>query len=130
MIVSHPLANPRWEAGGKAFLNELWVERVCTGIQVVAVFAGMILPLPKISWRRKLFAVVLVAIAVHFANIACIALEIWLLYSGLLPWDLAHYPTGLILGIFSVAFLVIATDYFVPEFGDLIMASVARFRRA
>jgi hypothetical protein len=35
-----------------------------------------------------------------------------------LPWYLAHYPTGLILDIFSVTFLVIVLDHFIPEIGD------------
>ena len=103
---------------GRAFVNEFEIERMCTGVQVTAVFAGILIPFPKISWRRKATAIATVAIAVYFANIGRIALEIWLLYAGILPWWLAHYPTGLILGIFSVAFLVVVLDYFIPEIGD------------
>ena len=103
---------------GRAFVNEFEIERMCTGIQVTAIFAGILIPFPKISWRRKATAIATVAISVYFANIGRIALELWLLYAGILPWWLAHYPTGLILGIFSVAFLVIVLDYFIPEIGD------------
>jgi hypothetical protein len=63
-------------------------------------------------------------VLVYFANIGRIVLEIVLLYKGILPWYLAHYPTGLILGVFSVAFLVIALDYFIPEFGDYAMRAM------
>ena len=103
---------------GRAFVNEFEIERMCTGIQVTAIFAGILIPFPKISWRRKATAIATVAVSVYFTNIGRIALEIWLLYEGILPWWLAHYPTGLILGVFSVAFLVIVLDYFIPEIGD------------
>jgi hypothetical protein len=47
-----------------------------------------------------------------------------------LPWSLAHYPTGLILGVFSVAFLIVVADYFIPEIGDLALSAIDGFRRA
>ena len=103
---------------GRAFVNEFEIERMCTGIQVTAIFAGILIPFPRIAWKRKVTAIVSVAVLIYFANIGRIALEIWLLYAGILPWYLAHYPTGLILGVFSVAFLVIVLDHFIPEIGD------------
>jgi len=103
---------------GRAFVNEFEIERMCTGIQVTAIFAGILLPFPKIAWRRKAMAIASVTVLIYFANIGRIALEVWLLYAGILPWYLVHYPTGLILGIFSVAFLVIVLDHFIPEIGD------------
>jgi exosortase/archaeosortase family protein len=103
---------------GQAFVNEFEIERMCTGVQVTAIFAGILIPFPKITWRRKATAIASVAVIIYFANIGRIALEVWLLYAGILPWYLAHYPTGLILGIFSVALLVIVLDHFIPEIGD------------
>jgi exosortase/archaeosortase family protein len=107
-----------WVRDGRAFVNEFEIERMCTGVQVTAVFAGILVPFPKISWKRKTLAIGTVAILVYFANIGRIALEVLLLYKGILPWYLAHYPTGLILGVFSVAFLVLVLDLFIPEIGD------------
>jgi exosortase/archaeosortase family protein len=106
---------------GRAFVNEFEIERMCTGIQVTAIFAGILIPFPKIPWRKKATAIASVAILIYFANIGRIALEVWLLYKGILPWYLAHYPTGVILGVFSVAFLVIVLDHFIPEIGDYAM---------
>jgi exosortase/archaeosortase family protein len=106
---------------GRAFVNEFEIERMCTGVQVTAIFAGLLIPFPKVAWRRKAAAIASVAIFIYFANIGRIVLEVWLLYNGILPWYLAHYPTGLILGIFSVAFLVIVLDHFIPEIGDYAM---------
>ena len=113
-----------WVKDGRAFVNEFEIERMCTGIQVTAIFAGILVPFPKISWRRKATAIGAVALLVYFANIGRIALEVSLLYNGILPWSLAHYPTGLILGVFSVAFLVIVVDRFIPEIGDYAMRTV------
>ncbi len=109
---------------GRAFVNEFEIERMCTGIQVTAIFAGILIPFPKIAWRRKATAIASVAVLIYFANIGRIVLEVWLLYAGILPWYLAHYPTGLILGIFSVAFLVIVLDHFIPEIGDYTIKAV------
>ena len=103
---------------GRAFVNEFEIERMCTGIQVTAIFAGILIPFPRITWIRKATAIATVAILIYFTNIGRIAFEVWLLYAGILPWYLAHYPTGLILGIFSVALLVIVLDHFIPEIGD------------
>jgi exosortase/archaeosortase family protein len=109
---------------GRAFVNEFEIERMCTGVQVTAIFAGILIPFPKVAWRKKATAIASVAILIYFANIGRIALEVWLLYSGILPWYLAHYPTGLVLGIFSVAFLVIVLDHFIPEIGDYTMKTI------
>ena len=108
----------------RAFVNEFEIERMCTGIQVTAIFAGILIPFPGISWRRKMVAIASVAVLIYFANIGRIALEVWLLYAGILPWYLAHYPTGLILGVFSVAFLVIVLDRFIPEIGDFAIEAI------
>lgn len=107
-----------WASAGKAFLNEFEVTQECTGIQVIAVFAGILLPLPKVGWVKKALAMVIVALSVFGANLVRIALQVWLLYVGIFPWSWIHYPGGLILGVISVTFLVIVADRFIPEIGD------------
>jgi exosortase/archaeosortase family protein len=118
-----------WSQGGKVFLNEFEIQRMCTGVQVMAVFLGIIVAIPKVKLKKRAFAFSVVALSVHLANVGRIAFEIWLLYNRVLPWTLAHYPTGLILGVFSVAFLIVAADYFIPEIGDLVLSLVDGFRR-
>jgi exosortase/archaeosortase family protein len=119
-----------WTDGSRVFLNQFEIERMCTGVQVITVFLGILVALPKAPIRRRILALGTVAVSVYFANIARIALEIWLLYSGILPWSLAHYPTGLILGVFSVAFLVIVADRFIPEVGDMAFSALDGLLRA
>ena len=69
-----------------AYVNNVQIVRECTGIQVVAVFVGLLLPLPKVAWQVKLKAVAILSFAVYIANVLRVALELWLLYSGMLPW--------------------------------------------
>lgn len=107
-----------WISGSKAFVNEFEVSQDCTGIQVIAVFAGILIPLPRVGWKRKTLALAVVAVSVFGANLIRIALQIWLLYAGIFPWSWIHYPGGLVLGVISVAFLVIAADHLIPEIGD------------
>lgn len=108
-----------WTQGNQVFLNEFEIQRMCTGVQVMTVFFGLIVAVPKVAWKKRILAFSLVAVTVHLANIGRIAFEIWLVYNGILPWSLVHYPTGLLLGIFSVAILIVAADYFIPQIGDL-----------
>jgi len=102
---------------GKAFINQIEIVKECTGIQVVAVFAGLIIPLPKVSFKNKIKAVTLVFFAVYLANILRIVIEVWLLTKGFLPWSLAHGPLGTLLSIISVAIFFLMTEKFIPEVG-------------
>jgi len=118
-----------WYQGTNVFVNQFEVERMCTGVQVIAVFLGIIIALPRTAVKKKVLAFVIIAVSVYLANIGRIVLEIWLLYSGLLPWSLAHYPTGLILGVFAVAFLVVVADHFMPAIGDMALSALDGFRK-
>ena len=119
-----------WYQGTNVFVNQFEIERMCTGVQVVAVFLGIIVALPRTAVKKKILAFGIIAVSVYLANIGRIVLEIWLLYSGLLPWSLAHYPTGLILGIFAVAFLVVVADHFMPTIGDMALSVLDGFRKS
>jgi exosortase/archaeosortase family protein len=116
-----------WYQGNRVFLNEFEIQRMCTGVQVIAVFLGIIVAMPRVAVRKRLMAFGIVAVSVYFTNLGRIALEIWLLYNGILPWSLAHYPTGLILGVAAVAFLIVVADRFIPEIGDLAFSTLDGF---
>jgi exosortase/archaeosortase family protein len=118
-----------WMQGHQVFLNEFEIQRMCTGVQVIAVFLGLIVAMPNVTIKKRVFALSVVAVSVYLANLGRIVFEIWLLYNGVLPWSLAHYPTGLILGVFSVALLIIAADHFMPEIGDLAFSALDGLRR-
>jgi len=118
-----------WYQGNDVYVNQFDVQRMCTGVQVVTVFLGIIVALPRTALKKKILAFGIIAISVYLANIGRIVLEIWLLYSGTLPWSLAHYPTGLILGVVAVAFLVVVADHFMPAIGDMAFSALDGFRK-
>ena len=99
-----------------AGFQDFQIVRECTGIQVIAVFAGLILPLPRGTWRRKIFAVIVVTIMLFIANVLRVVYEVWLVYWGILPWELAHYPMSFVLGVVGVFILCIVAIVMVPGF--------------
>ena len=103
-------------------MNEFVIDKPCTGIQVIATFAGILLPLPKLRWFKKAIGVILVVVGVYLANIARIVIQLWVYYAGLFDWTAIHGPGGVALGVISVTLLVILLDRFVPEFGDFVFS--------
>jgi exosortase/archaeosortase family protein len=104
--------------GEDVFFADVKIVKDCTGIQVIAVFLGLLLPLPNAPWKKKLFTLSIVSTVLYVANIIRIALEFSLVHLKVLPWVLAHYPLSLLLGIIGVFILVIVTDRLMPEFKD------------
>ena len=104
-------------ASNGAYVNNVRIVRECTGIQVVAVFVGLLLPLPKVSWQVKLKAITVLGFAVYVANVIRVAVELWLLYAGIMPWSMAHGPFGTILGVVTVFLFFLVSDRFIPQIG-------------
>ena len=104
----------------EAFVGSIQVIRECTGIQVIAVMSGLILPIRCTSWVRKVRVLLITSTILLVMNFLRIALEIWLVYYHILPWSLAHYPLSLVLGVVGVYMLVLISDQVFPEFGDQI----------
>ncbi len=108
--------------GESVFLNNIKIVKDCTGVQVMAIFFGLLLPLPKASWRKKILAIAVVSAILYAANVLRIALEFSLVYFEILPWTLAHYPLSLLLGIIGVVVLVSVADRLLPEFADFFLS--------
>ena len=106
--------------GTGAYVNNVQIVRECTGVQVIAVFAGLLLPLPKISWQVKFKAIAVLSFSVYLANVMRVALELWLLYAGILPWSMAHGPVGAILGVITVFLFFLVSDRFIPQIGEFL----------
>jgi len=107
-------------------LGNYEIVRDCTGIQVMAVFLGLILPLPKASWKKKACSLIILGVLLYVSNLFRIVLEIWLVETGILPYSIAHYPLSLIMGIIGVFFLVIVNNSITPEFGDYIISVIKK----
>jgi exosortase/archaeosortase family protein len=109
------------------FLENIKVVKDCTGIQVIAVFFGLIIPLPKAQIKKKVLAVAAVSIILYAANLLRISLEFVLVYLRILPWSLAHYPLSLLLGIVGVSLLFFVSDRLLPEFGEFLFSVRSAF---
>jgi exosortase/archaeosortase family protein len=110
-------------SSGSVFLANIEIVKECTGIQVIAVFLGLLIPLPNAPLKRKLLALAIVSGILYFANVLRIALEFSLVNLSILPWQLAHYPLSLLLGIIGVFVLVLITDRLLPEFGNFLFSA-------
>jgi exosortase/archaeosortase family protein len=109
-------------------IGDYTVARECTGIQVVAVFLGLILPLPKASIKKKIISLLILGGLVYISNILRLILEYYLVAKGILPWSLAHYPLSLVLGVFGVFFLVLINNRVLPEFGEFLFSVIGVFK--
>lgn len=114
------------ETSAGVMLNEFLVDKPCTGIQVVATFVGIVIPLPRLTWTKKAIGLAMVVAGVYLANIARIVIQIWVFYAGLFDWTTIHGPGGVALGVLTVALLVVLMDRFVPEFGDFVFSIFKR----
>jgi exosortase/archaeosortase family protein len=92
------------------------IIRDCTGIQVIAVFAGLILPLPRGTWKNKGISMLVVSVLLFAANVLRVFYEIWLVYWNILPWELAHYPMSFVLGVIGVFVLCLVAIWLMPGF--------------
>jgi exosortase/archaeosortase family protein len=110
--------------GSSVFLANIQIVKECTGVQVIAVFLGLLIPLPNAPLKKKLLTLVVVSTILYAANVLRIALEFWLVYLSILPWYLAHYPLSLLLGIIGVFVLVLVTDRLLPEFGNFLFRAI------
>ena len=108
--------------GESVFLDSVRIVKDCTGVQVIAVFFGLLLPLPKAAWKKKLLTLAVVSLILYAANVLRIVLEFSLLYFNILPWSLAHYPLSLLLGVIGVLVLVFVTDRLLPEFEQFFLS--------
>ncbi|MDO8124476.1 MAG: hypothetical protein Q6364_08875, partial [Candidatus Hermodarchaeota archaeon] len=63
-----------------------------------------------------IIAVIIVTIMLFVANVLRVVYEIWLVYWGILPWEIAHYPMSFVLGVVGVFVLCIVAILVVPGF--------------
>lgn len=120
------LSAPIQHIGSHVILGNFEIIKDCTGIQVIAVFLGLILPLPKGSWRKKTVSLTILSALVYISNLFRVILEYWLVENQILPYSIAHYPLSLIMGIIGVFFLVLINNLIIPEFSDYIFSVIKK----
>ena len=123
------LAAPIQHIEGHVILGNYEIVRDCTGVQVIAVFLGLIVPLPKVSWKKKAYSLIVLGILIYLSNLFRVVLEYWLVENHILPYSIAHYPLSLIMGIIGVFFLVLINNSMIPEFGDYVFTTVRKLEK-
>ena len=113
------------------------IVRECTGIHVMAIYMGLVLPV-KSTWKKKLSAITLASVMLFFLNISRVCLTIGLTFFDIFPFYLIfqnptvetyHYPLSLLYGVFGVFLLIIGTDRLViPELGNTLVEVVMTIR--
>lgn len=108
------------------------IVRECTGINVFAIFAGLILPLGRGIWLRKGLSLILSGSLLFFMNLSRLLLTVLLTAFDVPPFswvftnptvDTYHYPLSFIYGLLGVAILVVVTwKWTLPELGDVLLS--------
>jgi len=116
------------------------IVRECTGIHVIAIFSGLVLPLRGAGFKRKLIAIIMASAILFFLNITRVCLTIGLIFFNVFPFSIIfqnptvetyHYPLSYLYGVFGVFLLIVSTDRFVlPELGDMLVEVMAALNKA
>jgi len=101
------------------------IIRECTGIHVLGIFAGLVLPLKEGSWTRKGLSLITACLFLFFLNVSRVMLTVVLTVYDIPPFawiftnptiETYHYPLSFIYGFIGVAFLVvIISKWILPE---------------
>ena len=97
------------------FLNDFLVSRECTSIQIVALFAGLILLLPSASISKRTTTLALIFGLVFMINVLRISLTLWLDFLWSCEWALIHYPLSFGVGVVTTLALVLLLLKILPE---------------
>jgi len=114
------------------------IIRECTGIHVIAIYMGLVLPVQSV-WKKKTLAITLASGMLFFLNITRVCLTIGLTFFKVFPFHLIfqnptvetyHYPLSLLYGILGVFLLIVSTDQLViPELGGTLVEVLMTMRK-
>jgi exosortase/archaeosortase family protein len=107
------------------------IVRECTGIQVFAIFSGLVLPVKGGLWLRKGLSLVIAGPVLFIMNISRVVLTILLTAYDVPPFvwiivnptiETYHYLLSVLFGIVGVALLVvIISKWTLPELGETLI---------
>ncbi|MFH0848181.1 MAG: exosortase/archaeosortase family protein [archaeon] len=110
-----------YAVSGASFLDGFEIVRDCTGVQVLAFFAGLVLPAKGISTLKKALMVFTASTGLYVVNVARIAVQILMYHSGLLEWTEIHDLFGRLLSGMAVFAMVMIYAAIVPEFKEFLL---------
>jgi exosortase/archaeosortase family protein len=125
----------------KGGIRNVTVEiiRECTGIHVVAIFTGLVLPLKGGLWLRKLFSLLTASTLLFIMNVSRVILTVLLTAYDIPPFawifinptvQTYHYPLSFLYGLLGVALLtLLISRYILPELGVTLLSIPYTFAR-
>jgi archaeosortase A (PGF-CTERM-specific) len=113
------------EVSGVAILyNGVHVVNIifaCTAVQSMVIFLGMILPLTKVEFKRKLMGLLITIVPIYFLNLIRNALIAYLVKDNPEFFSIAHNIIGKGLSLLALIILLFIVTKIVPEVFDEII---------
>ncbi len=125
-------------AGGERNVR-VTIIRECTAVNVFAVLVGLILPLKRGVWFRKMLSILSAGLILFLLNVSRIMLTVVLTGFDVPPFswffinptiEVYHYPISFIYGVVGVALLVLIINrWILVELGDTLIGLLSFFKQ-
>ena len=93
----------------------------CTAVQSMVIFVGMILPLPKVTLKRKMYGLLITVVPIYFLNLIRNALIVYLVKDDSSLFFMAHNVIGKGGSLLALVILLFIVIKIVPEVFDEII---------
>jgi archaeosortase A (PGF-CTERM-specific) len=90
----------------------------CTGVQAMVIFVGMILPLPKVNIKRKIFGLIITVVPVYILNFMRMAMVSFLVGNGITDFSTAHNYIAKAGSLVVLIILLLFVVKIIPEIMD------------
>lgn len=115
----------RQHVQGSVVLNGFRIVKDCTGVQVLAFLAGLLLPARNVPAVKKALMLSTASSGLLVTNAFRIAVQIVTYHLGILQWMIAHDVFGWIASVMVMFTLVVTYARLVPEFEEFLLVAVA-----
>lgn len=93
----------------------------CTAVQSMVIFVGILLPLPKVELRRKIFGLLITVVPVYILNLFRNAMVTFLVGEGITDFNTAHNVLAKAGSLLALIVLLYFLIKIVPEILDELM---------
>jgi len=101
----------------------------CTAVQSMLLFVGLILPLGKTSWKRKILAITLLILVIYFLNLVRNASVVYLVGYRITDMNIAHNYIGKAGSLIALLILVFLVFRYIPDLYDKILCTLDLYKK-
>ena len=101
----------------------------CTAVQSMVIFIGMILPLAKVDFKRKMYGIIITVVPIYFLNLMRNALITYLVKDDLNLFFMAHNVIGKGGSLLALIVLLFIVIKIVPEVFNEIIDLIDLYKR-